>query len=164
MHEIARHTIHSSETLAMAKETMTSLVQEHEIFFEENGLLPARTITLSKQTRRIFRSQITLLNCLYLRSKALQERLQNEINLVVFAISHKRIELIIPQAFNTVAQHDSRIAVQIGKATQVDGAAMKTISMLGLAVKITSTLSWIEHDIIAGGSLTTRWWFNWYRS
>lgn len=90
MHEIARHTIHSSETLVMAKETMTSLVQEHEIFFEENGLLPARTITLSKQTRRIFRSQITLINCLYLRSKALEERLQNEINLVVFAISHKK--------------------------------------------------------------------------
>jgi hypothetical protein len=90
MHEIARHAIHSSETLAMAKETVTSLVQEHEIFFKENGLLPARSITLSKhckQTRRIFRSQITLLNCLYLRSKALEERLQNEIHLVVFSIS-----------------------------------------------------------------------------
>ncbi|CZR68590.1 uncharacterized protein PAC_18489 [Phialocephala subalpina] len=133
MHEMARHTIHSSETLAMAKETMTSLVREHEIFFEENSLLPARSMTLSKQTRRIFRSQITLLNCLYLRSKALEERLQNEINLVVFAMSHKKIELIIPQAFNTVAQHDSRIAVQIGKATQIDSAAMKTISVLGLA-------------------------------
>ena len=42
------------------------------------------------------------------------------------------IMLITSQAFNTVAQHDSRIAVQIGKATQVDSAAMKTISVLGL--------------------------------
>ncbi|KAF8850701.1 hypothetical protein BDZ45DRAFT_186193 [Acephala macrosclerotiorum] len=117
MHELARHTIHSSETLAMAIETIASLIQEHEIFFEENASLPLSSIILSKQTRRGFRSQVTLLKCLQLRSKALEERLRNETNL----------------AFNTVAQHDSRIAVQIGEATQVDSAAMKTISVLGLA-------------------------------
>jgi ABC-type multidrug transport system fused ATPase/permease subunit len=37
------------------------------------------------------------------------------------------------QAFHTVAQYDSGTAVVIGKATQVDSAAMKTISVLGLA-------------------------------
>jgi hypothetical protein len=36
------------------------------------------------------------------------------------------------QTFNTVAQHDSHIGVRIGEATQVDSAAMKTISVLGL--------------------------------
>jgi hypothetical protein len=36
------------------------------------------------------------------------------------------------QAFNTVAQHDSRITMDINKATQVDSQAMRTISFLGL--------------------------------
>jgi hypothetical protein len=36
------------------------------------------------------------------------------------------------QAFNVVAQQDSRIAVRIADATQVDSAAMKTIATLGL--------------------------------
>lgn len=40
--------------------------------------------------------------------------------------------LTISQAFNTVAQNDSRISVLIAKATQTDSAAMKTISVLGL--------------------------------
>lgn len=86
MHEIARHAIHSSETLAMAIEIMTSLIQEHEMFFEENALFPTESIAQSKQTRRAFRSQITLFKCFHLRSKALEERLRNEINLVLFSL------------------------------------------------------------------------------
>jgi hypothetical protein len=82
MHDLARHTIHSSETLAIAVETVTRVIQEHEIFFNENTLLPMMSIMLSKQTRRTFRSQVALLKSLYLRSKALEERLRNEINLV----------------------------------------------------------------------------------
>ncbi|OBT42429.1 hypothetical protein VE00_05993 [Pseudogymnoascus sp. WSF 3629] len=117
MHELARHAIHSSETLAVAIETIASLIQEHEIFFNENASLLVVSITQSKQAMRALRSHIALLRCLYLRSKALEERLRNEINL----------------AFNTVAQHDSRIAVLIGKSTQADSAAVKTISVLGLA-------------------------------
>jgi hypothetical protein len=42
------------------------------------------------------------------------------------------IPLTIQQAFSSVAQYDSRIGVRISKATQVDSAAMKTISVLGL--------------------------------
>jgi hypothetical protein len=82
MHELARHAIHSSETLAMAIETIGNLVQEHEIFFEENPSLSQGSTTLSNQTRRTLRLQITMLKCLHLRSKALEERLRNEINLV----------------------------------------------------------------------------------
>lgn len=82
MHEIARHAIHSSEMLASALETMASMIQEYEVFFEENPSLSKETMTLSKQTRRTLRFQKTFLKCLHLRSKALEERLRNEINLV----------------------------------------------------------------------------------
>ncbi|PVH69386.1 hypothetical protein DL98DRAFT_505830 [Cadophora sp. DSE1049] len=116
MHEIARHAIHSSETLAMAIETINSLIQEHEIFFEERASFPTEAIRKSKQTSRAFRSQLTLFKCFHLRSKTLEERLRNETNL----------------AFNTVAQRDSRVAIQIGKIAQVDSGAMKAISLLGL--------------------------------
>ncbi|OBT38898.1 hypothetical protein VE00_10782 [Pseudogymnoascus sp. WSF 3629] len=117
MHELARHAIHSSETLAVAVETMIGLIQEHEIFLNDNASLLVVSIAQSKQTMRVLRSQTALLKCLNLRSKALEERLRNEISL----------------AFNTVAQHDSHIAVLVGKATQIDSAAVKTISVLGLA-------------------------------
>jgi hypothetical protein len=82
MHELARHVIHSSETLAMAIETMTSLIQEHHIVFKEHTSLFQPSITMSKQTRRSLRVQITMFKCLYLRSRNSEERLRNEINLV----------------------------------------------------------------------------------
>jgi hypothetical protein len=84
MHEIARHAIHSSETLAMAVETMNSLIQEHEIFFKEQASFPTEAIRKSKQTSRAFRSQLTLFKGFHLRSKTLEERLRNETNLVLF--------------------------------------------------------------------------------
>jgi hypothetical protein len=86
MHEIARHAIHSSETLAIAIGTVGNMIQEHEIFFEENPLVPQGSTMLSKQTRRILRSHIMMLKFLHLRSKALEERLRNEINLVVYQV------------------------------------------------------------------------------
>ena len=43
-----------------------------------------------------------------------------------------QVLLNIRQAFNIVAQHNSRTTVRIGEATQVDSAAMKTVSVLGL--------------------------------
>jgi hypothetical protein len=46
MPEIARHAIHSSETLTVAIQAIASMIQEHEIFFEENSSLPQTAITL----------------------------------------------------------------------------------------------------------------------
>ena len=88
MHEIARHVIHSSETLAVAIETMASMIQEHRVFFEENpSLLSAAMKLASNETGRTFRSQSSIFKGLHLRSKALEERLQNEINLVITTFS-----------------------------------------------------------------------------
>jgi hypothetical protein len=91
MHEISRHAIHSSETIAMAIQIMRNLIEEHKIFFDENKLL---SMTLSQQSRRVFRMQTSMLQSLQLRSKALEERLRNEINLVLSIPSYKLTKLI----------------------------------------------------------------------
>jgi hypothetical protein len=129
MHEMARHAIHSSETLAMATETLTSIIKEQDNFIAD----VSRMAMKYRQTGKDLRYISTLFKSLHLRSKALEERLRNEINLVFLSrnIMHK-FALTNKQAFNVVAQHDSRIAMRIADATQVDSAAMKTIAILGL--------------------------------
>jgi len=68
----------------MAIETMTDITHEHKLFYKENESLSPATRVASRQTSMAFRSQVSILKCLSLRSKALEERLKNEINLVVF--------------------------------------------------------------------------------
>jgi len=83
MHEIARHTIHSSEIVAMAIETLNSIIQEHEIFVVDNSI----EVGTYRQTEKDLRHLSTLFKSLHLRSKALEERLRNEINLVILSKS-----------------------------------------------------------------------------
>lgn len=82
MHELARHAIHTSEMLEMTLETLTAIIREHELFFDNNPALPKSIRTISKQTMRDLRFQNTIFKSLHLRSKALEDRLRNEINLV----------------------------------------------------------------------------------
>ena len=83
MHEIARHAIHSSETLEMAMETLSQMIQEHQTWFNENaGENASKTVSL-KPIRKSLQFQSTILKCLHLRSKAVEQRLRNEINLVL---------------------------------------------------------------------------------
>jgi hypothetical protein len=67
--------------LAMGIETITSIIQEHEVFITENPSVPTRA-TFGKQTGKDLRYLCTLFKSFHLRSKALEERLRNEINLV----------------------------------------------------------------------------------
>jgi hypothetical protein len=94
MHELARHTIHNSEMLAIAIETTSSIIEEQELFFKENSsALFEEKSSLSKAaalfqgTSKALRFQKTIFKCLYLRSKALEERLRNEINLVSLSLT-----------------------------------------------------------------------------
>ncbi|CAG8956320.1 hypothetical protein HYFRA_00003700 [Hymenoscyphus fraxineus] len=114
-HEIARHAIHSSETLAVAIQTIEVLIEEQHSFTNLNDA--SRPANHQLNTRRKLRCQLSLMRCLHLRSKALEDRLRNEINL----------------AFNIVAQYNSHVSVSIGDATRADSAVMKSIAFLGLA-------------------------------
>ena len=97
MHEIARHTIHSTETIEMAMETVATMTSEHDHFAKshqsaEDGRSPLSSF---ERTRKALTLQRTLLKCLHLRSRALDERLRNEINLVSFLLGHR-----LPQKIN----------------------------------------------------------------
>jgi uncharacterized membrane protein YgaE (UPF0421/DUF939 family) len=80
--------------LAVAAETIANLVQEHEIFLNANASLMV-CATLSRQTMRTLRSHIALLKSLHLRSKTLEDRLRNEINLVCVAIRNETIIVMV---------------------------------------------------------------------
>jgi hypothetical protein len=73
-----------------------------------------------------------MLKSLHLLFKALEERLRNEINLVLLTTTLFKTLLTSCGAFNIAAQHNSRTAVRISEATLVGSAAMKRISVLGL--------------------------------
>ncbi|KAF2687093.1 hypothetical protein K458DRAFT_415362 [Lentithecium fluviatile CBS 122367] len=109
LHEIARHAIHSNETLDVAIDTVERILKDFKkrSQTESDGSLdfPNIVSALEKDLRSIKR-----------RSESLQERLQNEINL----------------AFNLVAQRDSRIMVRMGEQSRQDNNNMKSIAVVGL--------------------------------
>ncbi|KAL4723565.1 hypothetical protein ACLX1H_009203 [Fusarium chlamydosporum] len=117
MHDTARHAIHVSETLEVAEKTVASIIQQHTTFHEEvRSGDKARNAGYRRVAERLLWYD-HILQSLRCRASANKERLLNEVQL----------------AFNSVAQYDSRISVRIGKATQSDSAAMKTIAFVTLA-------------------------------
>lgn len=78
MHEIARHIIHSSETLAVAQETLKSMLET----YNRVAASPAVERLSSPDLISELEQQISLLKCIHLRSEAMEARLKNEINLV----------------------------------------------------------------------------------
>ncbi|KAF2789724.1 hypothetical protein K505DRAFT_188783, partial [Melanomma pulvis-pyrius CBS 109.77] len=110
LHEVARHLIHSNETLDVAVDTMKSIRRMIEAT-QRNENEPAHVSGRSRlnefceEMKRIKR-----------RSESLGERLKNEINL----------------AFNLVAQRDSQIMVQLSGISRRDNSNMRSVAMVGL--------------------------------
>ncbi|PGH18295.1 hypothetical protein AJ79_00634 [Helicocarpus griseus UAMH5409] len=112
LHEIARHVIHSNETLDVAMDTVDSIVHEHDLFMaglqgtSSQGATPSSPQTthslISKDVKRRLYYLLKEIRAIKARSASLYDRLQNEINL----------------GFNLVSQTDT--------------AAMKIISAVGL--------------------------------
>jgi hypothetical protein len=75
MHEIARHIIHSSETITVAVEILNSMLKCYS-----NILHSSSAVEIDTQAE--LQQQASLLKCLQLRSQAVEARLRNEINLV----------------------------------------------------------------------------------
>ncbi|KAG8623515.1 hypothetical protein KVT40_008491 [Elsinoe batatas] len=116
MHEVARHIIHCTEMLATAINVVKSVIEEHNIFLEDNEDIMKDAKWDSRNVSKDLRMRKSFLEGFHLRSKALEERLKNEVNL----------------AFAIVSQHDSKVSVQIAEAAQSDSASTKTIQFLGL--------------------------------
>lgn len=117
LHDIARHAGHSTETLGVAVQTVETMITQHTLLIEGGASMNSTARRINHQTSKHLFFYSQMLQGLKARSEANRERLQNEITL----------------AFNTVAQFDSGVSVQIGQAAQSDSAAMKTIAFLTLA-------------------------------
>ncbi|ERF75849.1 hypothetical protein EPUS_01215 [Endocarpon pusillum Z07020] len=116
LHDLARHAIHSSETLGIAVETVSEMIRHHKWPLSDKATSTPLELSRFQQTRQLFQFQLQTLKSLKARSDSNLSRLQNEITL----------------AFNMVTQKDSQATVRIGKAARRDSAAMKTVAVLTL--------------------------------
>ncbi|KAL8669047.1 MAG: hypothetical protein Q9168_006347 [Polycauliona sp. 1 TL-2023] len=110
LHEMARHMVHVSETLAVALHSLQGLqVQQDE--FAKRYLRGGKSKSKAKNN---FHFQAQLLQSLMARSESNKARLQNEINL----------------AFNAEAQRDSKVQVRIAEEARKKTASMKAIAVV----------------------------------
>ena len=148
LHDIARHAIHVTETLDLAVETLQSILAQHGDF--------VATVNEDHKSSEDIHLRLlffrSVLGGLRHRSASIKERLQNEIQL----------------AFNTAAQYDSGVSVQIGRAAQLDSAAMKTIAFLTLSflpatfLAAIFSMSCFNFDTDSGSwSVSDRFWIYW---
>lgn len=79
LHEMARHMVHVSETLAVALHSLQGLKQQQEEF---SGQYLQSMKSMSNNSKSNFNFQLHLLQSLLARSESNKARLQNEINLV----------------------------------------------------------------------------------
>ncbi len=81
MHEIARHAIHSVETLDVAVHTVTALHDQYKRILQMETQSDESRIK-SPSTQKHMEFQVHLLQNLRSRSQANEKRIQNEITLV----------------------------------------------------------------------------------
>lgn len=110
MHELSRHVMHCTEVLSTALNVMDHIIEELARS-QQRPLQP-----FDYDPGPAIRHQKSMLQFMHNRSKAVEDRLKNEINL----------------AFHVTSQHSNLISMQIAHAAQVDSRAMRTISILGL--------------------------------
>lgn len=81
MHELSRHVIHISETLAVAFMTMKSIAEDHTEFCQQQHLTAEVTVHSRRITKSLQLSAHLLCN-FQKRAQAFVARLHNEIQLV----------------------------------------------------------------------------------
>jgi hypothetical protein len=134
MHEMARHAIHSSETLSMLIETVKAMQQQIIDLSTTHNRNGSGRVEASRQIRMNVDTQIRMLRGLLLRSQSNKERLQNEIALVrVHAFARQGARANILQAYNLIAQRDSQAMRDLGEASRLDSGALKTIALVTMA-------------------------------
>ncbi|KAI1651542.1 uncharacterized protein F4817DRAFT_324866 [Daldinia loculata] len=152
LHDVARHAIHVTESLNVAAESMGGILKQHDEFLSQN--FPAQMIQTdaSEAVHRQLLFCRHMLNNLRHRSISNRERLQNEIQL----------------AFNTVAQYDAGISVQIGRAAQLDGASMRKVAfvtMMFLPATFLSavfSMSFFDFQADSGSwNVSSKFWIYW---
>ncbi|KAH8900100.1 hypothetical protein GQ53DRAFT_836061 [Thozetella sp. PMI_491] len=153
MHDMARHAIHSYESLDTSCVNCEAIMDHHN---RVTRSLPSCAEMSSTSVHAWVHNRLAfhqnLLRSLRNRSMSNKERFQNEIQL----------------AFNVVAQYDAHVSVQIARAAKADSAAMRTVAFVTLAflpgtfICAVFSMSFFHYD---GGSnewtVSTEFWWYW---
>ncbi|KAI9781822.1 MAG: hypothetical protein M1816_002172 [Peltula sp. TS41687] len=152
LRDIARHAIHVSETLDLAVNTVESILREHEPFVSHTSDADRKMKAVSKQIHRRLLFYNQMLRSLRSRSASNKDRLLNEIGL----------------AFKMVAQYDSHIFVEIGRAAQSDSSAMKGVAFVTLTflpatfISAIFSMSFFDYGTDSGSwSVSDKFWIYW---
>ncbi|KAF6838480.1 hypothetical protein CMUS01_04608 [Colletotrichum musicola] len=154
LHETARHATHVSETLELAVKAARQILTQHEVVKDGFGSVQSdaawKRAWNHTYTRLLFFEG--MIGSLQERSISNRARLLNEIAL----------------AFNMVAQFDSGVSVAIGRATQRDSEAMKTVAFLTLLflpatfVSAVFSTTFFDFDSAAGEWIVSdKFWVYW---
>lgn len=148
LHDIARHGIHVNETLDMSLQNMEHILTQHDNYMNSK---PDNASTASEDIHIRLQSWQSFISNLRCRSISNEKRLQNEIQL----------------AFNTVAQHDASVTLEIGRATQLDSATMKTIAFVTLTflpptfICAIFSMSFFDFGGDSGWTMSDQFWIYW---
>lgn len=148
LHDIARHAIHVNETLDVALQNLEHILTQHESY---TNSIPDNASPASEDIHLRLRSWQSFIANLRSRSISNEKRLQNEIQL----------------AFNTVAQHDASVTLEIGRATQLDSATMKTIAFVTLTflpptfICAIFSMSFFDFGGDSGWTMSSKFWIYW---
>ncbi|KAJ5833460.1 hypothetical protein N7474_001771 [Penicillium riverlandense] len=149
LHDIARHSIHVTESLEVTVQNVEHIVRQHEIFVNTWTDCQAETTHLEMSRRLAFFQ--SYIGSIRLRSVSNEKRLQNEIQL----------------AFNIVAQHDAGLTVDISRAARSDSATMKTLAFVTLTflpptfISAIFSMSFFNYDTGSGWSVSNKIWIYW---
>ncbi|KAF4546674.1 Mg2+ transporter protein CorA-like/Zinc transport protein [Lasiodiplodia theobromae] len=157
LHEIARHIIHSNETLEVAFSTLEGMQEAHQAFSEEVfGKSKSSKVFSARHTQLEISGLKRTIRASFLRSKSLSDRIHNEINL----------------AYNLVNQRDGFLMKTIAVMTlvYVPGSYIATIFGMnffdyseteGLVLSHMFWLYWVLVVILT--AITVGTWLIWQR-
>ena len=104
LHDFARHTIHSSESLDVAIDTMSGIISQYEWFSDTGRSYINFDFAISRRTQQHLSFQIQAIRSLRARSKANEARLRNEIDLV--SMSQATGQLILTCTRHLIPSHN----------------------------------------------------------
>jgi Mg2+ and Co2+ transporter CorA len=148
LHDIARHAIHVNETLDVSLQNLEHILRQQESSMKADQ---ENDTAVSEEIHLRLRSWQSFISNLRSRSISNEKRLQNEIQL----------------AFNTVAQHDASVNLEISRATQLDSATMKTIAFVTLTflpptfICAIFSMSFFEFGGDSEWTMSSKFWIYW---
>lgn len=154
LHDIARHSIHVTETLDVNLQTIERILENHKTYMSPGYSSPFTThhdslVWQEIQSRLSFGQ--SYLGSLRHRSISNEKRLQNEIQLT----------------FQLVARHDALVTEKISRAMMSDSAALKTLAFVTFAflpptfICAVFSMSFFNYDQNLGWRVSGKFWIYW---